>query len=247
MDLVTLVTACALTVDPKLLHALVWHQSGGEPWAVSVQGEPNPRVYSNMHDAIRHVRAASIQGPARVGLAGISISPSRISASVLLPCRNLAMAADQIARHARRCKTHPRLKTDPMLCALAVYRGSWAQPDVKFATDVVATAAKGDAPNFDMPPGTSTAIFDTAEDQQPDADAPIIDLTLDFADRARSWSSALFPPKARSPGSEHKPDTSAPAATTEQPATNPSTMSPSQPTVPGRDLFVRRSTKKQAR
>ena len=35
MDLVTLVTACALSVDPKLMHALVWHQSGGEPWAVS--------------------------------------------------------------------------------------------------------------------------------------------------------------------------------------------------------------------
>jgi hypothetical protein len=31
MDLVTLVTACALAVDPKLMHALVWHQSGGEP------------------------------------------------------------------------------------------------------------------------------------------------------------------------------------------------------------------------
>ena len=30
MDLV-LVAACALTVDPKLMHALIWHQSGGEP------------------------------------------------------------------------------------------------------------------------------------------------------------------------------------------------------------------------
>jgi hypothetical protein len=48
MDLVTLVTACALSVDPKLMHALVWHQSGGEPWAVSVQGEANPRVYPDM-------------------------------------------------------------------------------------------------------------------------------------------------------------------------------------------------------
>jgi hypothetical protein len=48
MDLVTLVTACALGAEPKLMHALVWHQSGGEPWAVSVQSEPNPRVYSSM-------------------------------------------------------------------------------------------------------------------------------------------------------------------------------------------------------
>jgi hypothetical protein len=241
MDLVTLVTACALTVDPKLMHALVWHQSGGEPWAVSVQGEPSPRVYSNMRDAIREVRSGSIQGSARVGLAGVSVSPSRISASVLLPCRNVAMAADQIARHAGRCKTHPRLKTEPMLCAVAVYRGSWAQPDIKFATDVVATAAKGDAPNFDMPPGTSTAIFDTAEDQPSDADAAIVDVTLDFAERSRSWSSALFPPKARPSGSERKHDTSAPAATAEPPDTNPFAASPSQPNAENRDLFVRRS------
>ena len=57
MDLVTLVTACALAVDPKLMHALVWHQSGGEPWAVSVQGEPSPRVYSSLDEAIRETRA----------------------------------------------------------------------------------------------------------------------------------------------------------------------------------------------
>ena len=44
MDLVTLVTACALSVEPKLMHALIWHQSGGEPWAVAVQNEPMSRV-----------------------------------------------------------------------------------------------------------------------------------------------------------------------------------------------------------
>lgn len=245
MDLVTLVTACALTVDSKLMHALVWHQSGGEPWAVSVQGEPNPRVYSNMRDAIREVRSGSIQGPARVGLAGVSVSPSRISASVLLPCRNVAMAADQIARHAGRCKTHPRLKTDPMLCAVAVYRGSWAQPDVKFATDVVGTAAKGDAPNFDMPPGTSTAIFDTAEDQQSDSATSIVDVTVDFAERTRSWSSALFPRMPKPPGRDPERETNAPNATTEQPATNPFAASPSQANAQSRDLFVRRSTKER--
>jgi hypothetical protein len=241
MDLVTLVTACALTVDPKLMHALVWHQSGGEPWAVSVQGEPNPRIYSNMRDAIREVRSGSIQGPVRVGLAGVSVLPSRISASVLLPCRNVAMAADRIARHAGRCKTHPRLKTDPMLCAVAVYRGSWAQPDVKFATDVVATAAKGDAPDFDMPPGTSTAIFDTAEDQQSDSATPIVDITVDFAERTRSWSSALFPTMPKPPGREPN----APSATTEQPVANPFAVSSSQPNAQSRDLFVRRSTKER--
>lgn len=242
MDLITLVTACALTVDPKLMHALVWHQSGGEPWAVSVQGEPNPRVYRSMSDAIQEARDQSGRGNVRVGLAGISVTPSKVSASVLLPCHNVAMAADQIAGHAGRCKTHPRLKTDPMLCAVAVYRGSWAQPDVKFATDVVATAAKGDAPDFDMSRGTSTAIFDTAEDQQSDSDTPIVDVTVDFAERTRSWSSALFPRKTRPPESERERDMSPPAATTEQPTANPFATSPSQPSAQNRDLFVRRST-----
>jgi hypothetical protein len=53
MDLATLVTACALSVEPKLMHALIWHQSGGEPWAVAVQNEGMPRVYSSMQEAIR--------------------------------------------------------------------------------------------------------------------------------------------------------------------------------------------------
>jgi hypothetical protein len=143
MDLVTLVTACALAVDPKLMHALVWHQSGGEPWAVSVQGEPSPRVYSSLDEAIRETRASSIAGVVRVGLAGLSVSPSKVAASVLLPCRNVAMAAVQIAKHASRCKAHPRLKADPTFCAVAVYRGSWEQPDLKFATDIATSVAKG--------------------------------------------------------------------------------------------------------
>ena len=75
MDLVTLATACALSVDPKLMHALVWHQSGGEPWAVSVQGEANPRVYPNMREAIREVRSNFSRSTVRIGLAGVSVPP----------------------------------------------------------------------------------------------------------------------------------------------------------------------------
>ena len=115
MDLLTLVTACALTVDPKLMHALVWHHSGGEPWAISMPGEANPRVYRNMRDAIRETRELSVDSIVRVGLAGVSVSPSRVSASVLLPCRNVAMAASQLTKLATRCKAHPRFKTDPNL------------------------------------------------------------------------------------------------------------------------------------
>lgn len=240
MDLVTIVTACALAVDPKVMHALVWRQSGGEPWAVSVPGEPNPRVYPNMNDAIKEIRAISPRVAVRVGLAGVVVQPSRVSASVLLPCRNVAMAADQIGKHTSRCKTHPRLKADPAFCALAVYRGSWDHPDVKFATDVTTTVTRGDAPNFDMPPGTSTNIFDIADDVPSDNAAPVVDITAAFAEQARGWSSALFPTKPQSPV-EHSERSVVPTSPTTEPATPASTApSPTNRNPRDRELFVRR-------
>lgn len=240
MDLLTLVTACALTVDPKLMYALVWHQSGGEPWAISVQGEPSPRVYPNMNDAISETRSGSTHGAVRVGLAGVLVPPARVSPSVLLPCRNVAMAADQIRKHTSQCKPHPRLKIDPTFCAVAVYRGSWDRPDVKFATDVAATVTKGDAPNFDMPRGTSTEVFDTADDTPSGADARVVDITTTFADQTRSWSSALFPTKSK-PSSERSERTTTPTPQVTEPPSFASPASPLGKSNPqDRDLFVRR-------
>lgn len=243
MDLVTLVTACALSVDPKLMHALVWHQSGGEPWAVSVQGEANPRVYPDMREAIREVRSNFIRSTVRIGLAGVSVPPSKVTASVLLPCRNVAMAAVQITKLTTQCKTHLQLKSDATFCALAVYRGSWAQPDVKFATDVAASVAKGDAPNFDMPSGTSTEIFDTAEELPFDAGPPVVDVTAAFADQARNWSSALFPQKSKAPANKSD-DNGAAASSTGEPST---ALKPTEAKAQDRGLFVRRSINEPSR
>lgn len=238
MDLVTLVTACALAVDPKLMHALVWHQSGGEPWAVSLQGEPNPRVYASMDLAVREARTES-SAVLRVGLAGLSMAPSRVAASVLLPCRNVAIADVQIEKHASRCKAHPRLKADPTFCAVAVYRGSWDQPDVKFATDVATSVARGDAPNFDMPRGTITEIFDTPSD----ANTPIVDAAPAANERAQSWSSGLFPSKSKPLTSGPDSSATAPAPAVQSPLPRIPTASRSEGNTPDRELFVRRSGK----
>jgi hypothetical protein len=240
MDLVTLVTACALAVDPKLMHALIWHQSGGEPWAIAVSGEPNPRVYPNMNDAIREVRSASMRGVVRAGLAGVPVPPARISASVLLPCRNVAMAAVQITKLTGRCKTHPRLKADPAFCAVAVYRGSWERPDAKFATDVLASVAKGDAPNFDMPRGTGTEIFDIANGQESDVDMTVVDITSTFSEQTQGWSSALFPTKAkRVPTESARIPTAAPPTDEPSPPGSPAAF-PFNSEPQDRELFVRR-------
>ena len=242
MDLVTLVTACALTVDPKLMHALVWHQSGGEPWAVAVQGEPNPRAYSSMNDAIREIHSGPVRGIVRVGLAGVPVVPARVSASVLLPCRNVAMAAVQINRNTGRCKAHPRLKADPTFCAVAIYRGSWERPDVRFASDVATSVTNGDAPNFDMPRGTSTEIIDIATDLGREVDTPVIDVTATFAEQFQSWSSALFPTKPMPLASDSGGSTTARSVSAEPPSSPPPASFSSERKSQDRNLFVRRVT-----
>jgi len=199
MDLVTLVTACALSADPRLMHALVWHQSGGEPWALSVPGETVPRVYQSMRDAISEAHAVSPSGNVRVGLAGLSSEPAKVNAAMFLPCRNVALAARQIDRLTDRCKAVPLLRDDPTHCAVAAYRGSWSDPDSKFADAVMASVANGDAPNFDMPRDTGMEFLDVASDASapPKAASPAPAAPHD--DRERGWSSALFP--AREPHS----------------------------------------------
>lgn len=247
MDLVTLVAACALAVDPKLMHALVWHQSGAEPWAVLVQGEASPRVYQTMRDAIREVRSGPVQGTVRIGLAGVLVSSSRASAAAFRPCSNIAMAAVQINRNIGRCKTDPRLKDDPIHCAVAVYRGTWEQPDVKFAAKVMATIAKRDAPNFDFPPDTSTEVFDTADELPGDKKPDVVDITATFSQQLRGWSSALFPQKAEPQNTQPNDERHTSDAKTKTPTPPGPTASPSDKNPHNRDLFVRRSISEASR
>jgi hypothetical protein len=156
------------------------------------------------------------------------------------------MAAVQIAKHASRCKAHPRLKADPTFCAVAVYRGSWEQPDLKFATDIATSVAKGDAPNFDMPKGTSTEIFDMAADPPLDTNTLAVDATNASPERVSAWSSALFPskPKPVTP----KPDNTSSdrPAVLESPLPRMPTAPPSQSNPQDRELFVRRSSNERA-
>jgi hypothetical protein len=200
MDLVTLVTACALTVEPRIMHALVWQQSGGEPWSFSLPGESQPRAYSTLQDAVREARIAD-GTRIHVGLAGLSIAPRSATAATFAPCSNIGAAARRIVQLSERCKTLPRFKTDPLYCAIAVYRGSWDRPDAKFAEAVRETVEKDNAPNFDMPKDAFSDPAEVAETPAPGpgatppAPAPASD------DRELGWSSALFPAKPPQPDS----------------------------------------------
>jgi len=236
-------TACALGVEPKLMHALIWHQSGGEPWAVSVQSEPNSLVYSSMQDAIRETRASSAgTGTVRVGLAGLAVDPSKVAPAVLLPCRNVAIAAGQIAKLADRCRVHPRLKTDPTFCAVAVYRGSWRQPDVRFAEAVIASAVKGDAPNFDLPKDINVEFLDIASETPPPSNDPFLGLVSASEARERGWSSALFPSNPKQPASEPNDGPSDRRTAEEPPSSRASSAPPSTAKSAVDSLFVPRSS-----
>src|SRR5579859_4746715 len=152
MDLTTLVAVCALAVDPKVMHALVWQQSGGEPWSFSVPGERLPQVYRSPREAVVEAhRSASAGVPIRIGLTGLAVDPAAAALAMLMPCPNISIAAQHIAQLSDRCEAVPRFKANSMHCAIAAYHGSWDHPDNKFADAVLTSVAKRDAPNFAMP------------------------------------------------------------------------------------------------
>jgi hypothetical protein len=198
MDLVTLVTGCTLTIDPKIMHALIWRQSGGEPWSFAAPGERQPQIYRTVGDAVRAAHATYPNDVAnRVGLTGLSANLRSVTAVMFASCPNITVSARQIAQLAERCETSPRVKGGPISRAIAFYRGSRERPDSAFANAVRTSVANHDAPDFEMPANTGidaagigsapqTAFHDTATAPPVASD-----------DRERGWSSAIVRTKSR--------------------------------------------------
>jgi hypothetical protein len=174
-----------------MMHALVLEQSGGEMVAMRARGGLDSHA---ANDARRIREARSVQpadGRIHVGLTRLSTDPRSVTAAMFAPCLNVTLAARQLTKLAERCHTR-----EPIYCAIAAYHGSWDRPDTRFADAVRATAAKGNAPNFEMPKDAYFDADDIAFDASPSSwqdarTAPA--LTPD--DRQRGWSSPLFPAK----------------------------------------------------
>jgi hypothetical protein len=241
MDLITLVAACALTVDPKLMHALIWHQSGGEPWSFSVAGERQPHVYRSALEAVREAQPALPQGvPIRIGLTGMAAESTSATGAMFMPCHNISMTARQITQLLDRCRTVPSFKADPVHCAIAAYHGSWDHPDNKFADAVARSAANGDAPNFDMPDNTDVGSGESVPEAPAAGQHPSTASAAAPDDQQRGWSSALFPPRSNPFGGAA---TSTSSSTADADRLQESGELGAHPMTPGlRDdgLFVRR-------
>ena len=196
MDLVALVAACALAVDPKLMHALIWHQSGGEPWSFSVPKECQPQVYRSAREAVHEAHLARPTGvPIRVGLTGLATDSASATLAMFMPCLNMSTAARQITQLVDRCKTVPRFMGDPVHCAIAAHHGSWDHRDNRFADAVLTSVAKGDAPNFDMPDEAYGGSGDVAPQAPVAGQHPSTTSRVTPDDQQQGWSSALFPAK----------------------------------------------------
>jgi hypothetical protein len=227
------------------MHALIWEQSGGEPWSFSVPGESSPRVLPTIEDAIREARAARPEGGRiRLGLTGLSTDRRSVTALVFAPCPNITLAARQLIQLGERCKTAS--KPDPIYCAIATYRGSWDRPDTQFADAVRATIEKGNAPNFDMPNDAYFDASDTASSTpslgshasaNPAQRAP--------GDRVRGWSSALFPAKSPKPDSPSAAVQNADRAAEEVGSVRPAVAAPTTAKAPVDSLFVPRSSERR--
>jgi hypothetical protein len=246
VDLVTLVSACALAVEPKIMHALIWHQSGGEPWSFTVPGERQPQLYQTVREAIRAARASHGDDVTiRVGLAGLSTDLRSAAAVMFAPCPNITLAARQIAQLSERCKTIPRFKADPIHCAIAAYHGSWDQPDTNFANAVRASVEKGDAPDFDMPKDTNFDFADVGAAIPPPVLNATVAPTATPDDRQRGWSSALFPARMQPlDGPSTKASTSDARAADLQ-ERDPSSAVPPTATLQADGLFVPRSPERR--
>lgn len=192
MDLVTLVTACALGADPKLMQALIWQQSGGNPWAISVPGETSPRIYTSMRQAISATRSLPRTiGDVRVGLTGLPVPSTGVTRAAFLPCWNVAIAAQQVTGLVQRCAT--RTQTTAISCALSAYGGSWQKPNAKFAAAVIKSLMIKQVPDFDMPKGTSSSLLDVAIDAAPRMGEADLGPDPASSEREHAWISALFP------------------------------------------------------
>jgi hypothetical protein len=245
MDLLTLITACAINVEPKVMHALIWKQSGGEPWSFLVQGESLPRVLPTLQDAVREAQATRPAGDRiRVGLTGLSTNPRSVTAVMFAPCPNVTLAARQLTQLVDRCNTTSN--PDPTYCAVAAYRGSWDRPEIGLADGVRVIVEERSAPNLDLPKDAyfdATDIASNIPTRKPHAALSTPEPQSD--DRTRGWSSALFPTESTKADSTSASERNGDRAAEEQRLSSPAGAVPDTSKAPIDNLFVLRSPKRR--
>jgi hypothetical protein len=241
MDLVTLIAACALSVEPKAMHALIWEQSGGEPWSFSVPDESLPRVLPTIQDAIREARATRPNGGRiRVGLTGLSADPRSVTAALFARCPNITLAARQITRLAERCKTTTR---STARSRLIVARGIGPTPGSRVPSAPPSRRATRRTSTCGRTRISTQAT--SRPRHRPDPHAALTAPPPTPDDRARGWASGLFPAMPAKPDSTSSEVQNGDRATDERRLPSPAAAVPAASKAPVDSLFVPRSSERK--
>lgn len=150
---------CSIGFDPEVMRSLIWQQSHGSPRSFSLPGDARPRAFGTLQDAVQAARAAQgDHGTIRVGLTGLEVdlksATADPNAALFAMCPNVTVASERLRRMKERCAQEQRISADPTWCAVAIWRGSWEQPDRRFADAVMLGYALGDVPNPELPSET---------------------------------------------------------------------------------------------
>jgi hypothetical protein len=141
-----------------------------------------------LQEAVQVARAAQGEhGAVRVGLTGLEVDLKAATAepneALFAMCPNVTIASERLRRMQDRCAQEGRFNADPTWCAVAVWRGSWEQPDRRFADAVMVGVALGNLPNPELPSETDVGLRSRSTHQTQ---------RMPPADGAKS--SGLFPP-----------------------------------------------------
>jgi hypothetical protein len=166
------------------------------------RGHSQCRASTRSCEAWKTPRATLSQSSGSVSLACRSHTAIRHDDDVH-PCSNISSAARQIAQFVALCQPlRARKETEPLRhCGLP---GSWERPDNGSADRVLATAAKGDAPDFEMPAATgndtgevSSSGHPISRDTTPRRRHPPRRMMTNAPARAPSFRSWRSPPTVR--------------------------------------------------
>jgi hypothetical protein len=117
-------------------------------------------------------------------------------------CRSSSgLSSGSESRYHTECRT-PRHRSRPQRehrCAVGAYHGSWERPDNGFADMVLASAAKGDAPDFEMPEGTGNDSGEVSSSGHPTSrnTTPATAPSATPHDDERARQGPLFPVMAK--------------------------------------------------
>jgi hypothetical protein len=181
MDPLSLIAACALDYDARIVAAIAEVESGLQPYAFRMADDDTLHTFSSLDAVIAAARAAYVDGQElRVGLTGLAVDLSVATADpvepLFMPCPNAMLAAKRLRDLEETCRAESGAGQDPTTCAIAAYGGSFDTPDHAYVDAVLLAQAVPNQGGVELPeqPVTAPAASQAASAPVAVPDGPVI-------------------------------------------------------------------------